>query len=50
MKLAHSTFFDPKDELKIPPRAQIIRDLIGMVFTSNQPDKLIRECRAAPVH
>lgn len=50
MKLAHSTFFDPKDELKIPPRARIIRDIIDMVFRSNQPDKLIRECRAALVH
>lgn len=46
MKLAHSTFFDPKDELKTPPRARIIRDIVDMVFTSDQPDKLIGECRA----
>lgn len=50
MKLAHSTFFDPKDVLKVPPRARIIRDIVDMVFTSDQPDKLIRECRAVLMH
>ncbi|WP_294138263.1 hypothetical protein [Sphingomonas sp.] len=50
MKLAHSTFFDPKDVLKVPSRARIIRDIVDMVFTSDQPDKLIRECRAVLMH
>lgn len=47
MNLAQSTFFDPREGLKVPPRARIARDIIDMVFTSDQPDKLIRECRAA---
>ncbi|AOF98897.1 hypothetical protein BSY18_3393 [Blastomonas sp. RAC04] len=50
MKLAHQTFFHPSDELKIPPRARIVRDIINMVFTSDQPDNLIRECRHALTH
>lgn len=50
MKLAHQTFFHPSDELKIPPRVRIVRDIIDMIFTSDQPDKLSRECRHALTH
>ena len=46
MRLAHQTFFHPDDELRIPPRARVVRDIVDMVFTADQPDKLIHECRA----
>lgn len=46
MKFAHQTFFHPSDELKIPTETRIVRDIVDLVFTSDQPDKIIRECRS----
>ncbi|MCJ2189256.1 hypothetical protein, partial [Novosphingobium beihaiensis] len=47
MKQAHKIFYDPGEVLKIPVRARIVREIVDMVFASDQPDTLIRECRSA---
>lgn len=46
MRMAHAAFFDPT-EIRIPAKAQIVRQIIDMVFTSDQPEKFIKECREA---